>query len=206
MYFNNNLLGPISEIPVTETPTVERQTEDVKTSKTPQCADKKESPNLDKLIQVYQKAKADYSNILEVAESHRERSNSVRFLRDTAENLLRYLSSVDKDHELIPEIKDIIKISQAHANQLAGGRKRKFEHSDKDSRGSPSVSPYRPQYGERDRYLPSTERWDRSYLHPRPEPPRYGAYAYSSGFTVENDNNNNNNGWPYGRADTYRPL
>ncbi|KAG0157787.1 hypothetical protein PDIDSM_5307 [Penicillium digitatum] len=163
--------GPMSEIPIIATDNMEGITEDIQTSKSSQSSGTSKLQHLDKLIQVYQKAKADYY-ILEVTESHRERTNSVRFLRDTAENLLRYLMSADKDHDLIPEIEDIIQVSQAHANQLAGGRKRKFEHLENDSRGSPSLSPYKPYgcYGDqrgrhnrRDRYVPDSVTWDHSH-------------------------------------------
>ncbi|KAJ5356670.1 hypothetical protein N7517_011279 [Penicillium concentricum] len=163
--------GPIPEILTIGADSVEDATEDTKTSKSPQSSGASKSHHIDQLIRVYQKAKADYY-ILEVTESHRERTNSVRFLRDTAENLLRYLKSVDKDNDLIPEIEDIIQVSQAHANQLAGGRKRKFEHTDSESRGSPSLSPYRPYgyYGDHragynnwDRYVPESDTWDHSH-------------------------------------------
>ncbi|KAJ5800173.1 uncharacterized protein N7518_002241 [Penicillium psychrosexuale] len=167
--------GPISEIPVIAADNVEGIAEDARTSKSPQSSGTSNSHHIDKLIQVYQKAKADYY-ILEVTESHRERTNSVRFLRDTAENLLRYLKSVNQDHDLIPEIEGIIRVSQAHANELAGGRKRKFEHVDNDSRGSPSLSPYRP-YGfhrdqrrghkRRDRYVPDSVTWEYSHVDRR---------------------------------------
>jgi hypothetical protein len=49
----------------------DRPTEDTQASKSPQT----KSEHVDKLIQVYQKAKADYY-ILEVTESHRKRTNS----------------------------------------------------------------------------------------------------------------------------------
>ncbi|KAJ5265785.1 hypothetical protein N7524_006803 [Penicillium chrysogenum] len=184
--------GPISEIPIVTTENEEGSTEDTKTSESPQT----KSEHVDKLIQVYQKAKADYY-ILEVTESHRKRTNSVRFLRDTAENLLRYLKSVDKDHDLIPEIEGIIQVSQAHANQLAGGRKRKFEHMDSDSRGSPSLSPYRPYgyyndqrggYNRRDRYVPDSVTWDHSHK---------GGWDHS--------HVNRRTGWDSRHLDSYRP-
>ncbi|KAG0161648.1 hypothetical protein PDIDSM_1841 [Penicillium digitatum] len=167
----STMVCPMSEIPIIATDNMEGITEDIQTSKSSQSSGTSKLQHLDKLIQVYQKAKADYY-ILEVTESHRERTNSVRFLRDTAENLLRYLMSADKDHDLIPEIEDIIQVSQAHANQLAGGRKRKFEHLENDSRGSPSLSPYKPYgcYGDqrgrhnrRDRYVPDSVTWDHSH-------------------------------------------
>ena len=115
------------ELISTQNSTSTRYSEDVK------------PPHLDNLIRVYEKAKDD-NNKVGATHSHNERSNSVRFLRDTAENLLRYLKTVDEDHELIPELNDVVKSSQARAEELAGGRKRKFEHE----RRSPSMSPYRP--------------------------------------------------------------
>ncbi|CAG7989161.1 unnamed protein product [Penicillium nalgiovense] len=184
--------GPISEIPIVAANNEKGSTEDTKTSKSPQT----KSEHVDKLIQVYQKAKADYY-ILEVTESHRKRTNSVRFLRDTAENLLRYLKSVDKDHDLIPEIEDIIHVSQTHANQLAGGRKRKFEHMDSDSRGSPSLSPYQPYgyyrdqragHNRRDRYVPDSVTWDHSHK---------GGWDHS--------HVNRRTGWDSRHLDSYRP-
>lgn len=111
--------------------------------------------------------------MLKVTESHGKRTNNVRFLRDTAENLLRYLKSVDKNHDMIPELEDIVRSSQAQATILAGGRKRKFERDDSGSRGSLSPSRYRPYsyYGGRyggydrhyrlDRYVPKNE-WEHS--------------------------------------------
>ncbi|KAJ5121663.1 uncharacterized protein N7515_009624 [Penicillium bovifimosum] len=205
--------GPISEIPVTSTPTVERQTQDIETRKAPQSADKEKSPYLDKLLQVYQNAKADYyslevTEVTEATESHRERTNIVvRFLRDTAENLLRYLNEVDKGNALIPEVEDIIKVSQEHANKLAGGRKRKFEHRERISRGNPTVGSYLPQYryGVRDRYVPGPERWDRGYLSPGHETPRHGADSHANNFAMEPKRPGNNES-SHGRAGTDRPL
>ncbi|CAI7595081.1 unnamed protein product [Penicillium discolor] len=188
--------GPISEIPIIATDDVGGAIEEAETGKSSQNSGASKSNHIDKLIQVYQKAKADYY-ILQVSENHRERTNSVRFLRDTAENLLRYLMSADKDHDLIPEIEDIIQVSQAHASQLAGGRKRKFEHMDNDSRGSPSLSPYRShgyyrdQRGgpnRRDRYVPDNITWDHSHK---------GGWDHS--------HVNRRIGWDNRALDSYRP-
>lgn len=171
-------------------------TEAVETGKSSQDSGASESHHIDKLVQVYQKAKADYY-ILQVSDNYRERTNSVRFLRDTAENLLRYLLSTDKDNNLIPEIEDIIQVSQAHASQLAGGRKRKFDHTDNDSMGSPSLSPHRPHryyrdqrggHNRRDRYVPDSIIWDHSHK---------GGWDHS--------HVNRRIGWDGRALDSYRP-
>jgi hypothetical protein len=150
--------NPVKE----EAKSADRDLPSIQASDSTQASDNPKPPHLDKLIETYQKAKDDYY-ILEVTESHGKQTNNVRFLRDTAENLLRYLESVDKDHHLIHELEDIVESSKAHANELAGGRKRKFERVTSGSRGSPSPSPYRPNgyygdsYGGYDRH----SRWDR---------------------------------------------
>ncbi|KAJ5399845.1 hypothetical protein N7465_010334 [Penicillium sp. CMV-2018d] len=186
--------GPISEIPIIATDGVGGAIEEAETGKSSQDSGASKSHHIDKLIQVYQKAKADYY-ILQVSENHREHTNSVRFLRDTAENLLRYLMSTDKDHDLIPEIEDIIQVSQAHASRLAGGRKRKFEHMDNDSGGS--LSPYRPHgyyrdqrggHNRRDRYVPDSVTWDHSHK---------GGWDHS--------HVNRRIGWDNRALDSYRP-
>ncbi|KAJ5327216.1 uncharacterized protein N7506_010318 [Penicillium brevicompactum] len=149
--------GPISEIPTLSNLTAGEEEikstdhDNASTQATDSTRDSEDSKprHLDRLVETYQKAKEDYY-VLEVTETHDKKTNSVRFLRDTAENLLRYLKNVDKDHDLIQELEDTVKSSKAHADKLAGGRKRKFEREDSSFHGSPSPSPYRPYgyYGE----------------------------------------------------------
>ncbi|KAJ5561047.1 hypothetical protein N7535_009244 [Penicillium sp. DV-2018c] len=210
MHINDNLPGPIPEIPVTPAPIVKHQTGDTKTGKAPQSADKQKLPNLDKLIKVYHEAKADYDHVLEVPGSHREQTNSVRFLRDTAENLLRYLNSFDPDHELIPEIENVIRVSKHQALVLAGGRKRKFERLESDSWGSPTASSYRERYSYRgrDRYEPGTEKWDAESLYPDPrqnKSPQHSAYPDANELTAETGESGKH-GRSQDRADTHRSF
>jgi hypothetical protein len=165
-----NTQGPIPNIPaVVDHAPVKKATRStghdlaiIPTANPTQGSDNNKPPHLDKLIETYEKAKGDYY-ILEVTESHGKQTSSVRFLRDTAENLLRYLESVDKGHNLIHELEQIIETSKTHANELAGGRKRKFERGNSGSRGSPSPSPYRPYgyYGESHGGYDRNSRWDR---------------------------------------------
>ncbi|KAJ5123239.1 hypothetical protein N7448_009336 [Penicillium atrosanguineum] len=86
---------------------------------------------LDKLIQVYHVAKADYylgdANKSGISDKSTDKFTNVRFLRDTAENLLRCLKAQGEDHHLIPEVERVVTASCEHAERLAGGRKRIFE-------------------------------------------------------------------------------
>ncbi|KAJ5295513.1 hypothetical protein N7508_010334 [Penicillium antarcticum] len=131
--------GPIDELPTVRTANMQDQEhESTQQSISTRYSEEAKPPYLDNLIRVYERAKDDNYKV-GATHSHNERSNNVRFLRDTAENLLRYLEAFNQEHELIPELADIIKSSQARAEELAGGRKRKFEHE----RRSPSMSPWR---------------------------------------------------------------
>ncbi|KAJ5770434.1 uncharacterized protein N7511_002485 [Penicillium nucicola] len=131
--------GPIDELPTVKTANVQDQEPtSTQNSTSTHYSEEAKPPYLDNLIRVYERAKDDYYKS-GVTHTHNERSNIVRFLRDTAENLLRYLEAFDQEHELIPELTDVIKSSQARAEELAGGRKRKFE----DYQRSPSMSPWR---------------------------------------------------------------
>lgn len=86
---------------------------------------------LDKLIRVYHIAKADYyiadANKTGVSDKSTDKFSNVRFLRDTAENLLRCLKAEAGNHPLIPEVERVVTASCEHAERLAGGRKRIFE-------------------------------------------------------------------------------
>lgn len=86
---------------------------------------------LDKLIQVYHAAKADYylsdANKTGISDKSTDKFTNVRFLRDTAENLLRCLTAQKGDHHLMPEVERVVAASCEHAERLAGGRKRIFE-------------------------------------------------------------------------------
>ena len=81
--------------------------------------------SFDRMIDVYQKAKLDY--YLADAKKQLNKFSLVRFLRDTAENLLLQLGSAGfSHHPLVPELREVVGVSRAHAVQLSG-RKRVFE-------------------------------------------------------------------------------
>jgi hypothetical protein len=86
---------------------------------------------LDRMIQVYHAAKADYylgdANKTGISHKSTDKFTNVRFLRDTAENLLRCLKARTGDHHLIREVERVVTASCEHAEHLAGGRKRIFE-------------------------------------------------------------------------------
>lgn len=88
---------------------------------------------LTKLIHVYHCAKADYyisdANKTGFTDRTTDKFSNVRFLRDTAENLLRCFHSDGLDnHYLLPEVERVAAASREHAERLAGGRKRIFEN------------------------------------------------------------------------------
>ncbi|KAJ6113525.1 hypothetical protein N7523_006842 [Penicillium sp. IBT 18751x] len=91
---------------------------------------------LDKLIQVYHAAKAEYylgdANKSGISDKSTDKFTNVRFLRDTAENLLRCLKAQMEDHPLIPEVERVVSASCEHAERLAGGRKRIFENPENE--------------------------------------------------------------------------
>ncbi|CAG8033912.1 unnamed protein product [Penicillium salamii] len=167
--------GPIARIPVSGSDADDEKEMDVEynemeeTSDPPDGSEAPMPPHLQRLIETYKKAKNEYAD-LRVMESHSKQTENIRFLRDTAENLLRYLENFDKDHYLISELEDTIASSKAYAAKLAGGRKRKFERGRSESRdrGSPSPSPYRPYgyYGQTYRGRDQDSRWDR-YVPPQ---------------------------------------
>ncbi|KAJ5690503.1 hypothetical protein N7462_004895 [Penicillium macrosclerotiorum] len=105
---------------------------------------------LEKLIGVYQAALADYylkdASKSGLSDKQSDKFTNVRFLRDTAENLLRYMKSEDfLNHPLLPQVEKVVHLSQDHAERLAG-RKRIFElPEDEDTR------PRAPRY-KRTRY------------------------------------------------------
>lgn len=88
--------------------------------------DMKNGVALKNLIQVYQVAKAEY--YLNEATKRGDMLISVRFLRDSAENILRHLNTGDvMEHPLLSELQDVYHASVDHATRLAGGRKRTFD-------------------------------------------------------------------------------
>ncbi|KAJ5610929.1 hypothetical protein N7510_007648 [Penicillium lagena] len=92
----------------------------------PNEVQKTQSTCFDRMIEVYQIAKLDC--YLTDANKNRDKFQVVRFLRDTAENLLtQMLNAGYGNHPLVPELRQVYEVSKSHAEQLSGGRKRPFE-------------------------------------------------------------------------------
>ncbi|KAJ5106758.1 hypothetical protein N7456_003433 [Penicillium angulare] len=90
-----------------------------------------ESP-LAKLNRVYHQALVDYyiadANKSGISDKSTDKFSNVRFLRDTAENLIRVADENGFPHnERYEEIRKVRDFSKEHAQWLAGGRKRVFD-------------------------------------------------------------------------------
>ncbi|KAL4801113.1 major facilitator superfamily domain-containing protein [Aspergillus venezuelensis] len=84
-----------------------------------------------RLLEVYQQAKNDYLTTKE--RDNFDSLDAVRFLRDSAENALRYLrANGPQDHPWVPDLEQTFNIARDKTAQLLGGRKR---HFDEDNRG-----------------------------------------------------------------------
>ncbi|EPS32730.1 hypothetical protein PDE_07690 [Penicillium oxalicum 114-2] len=125
---------------------------------------------LDKLIKVYQEAKAETyfadANKTGVSTKWTDKFKNVCFLRDSAENVHRHIvQNKLQSHPLFPEIEKMVDMSSNHAEHLAGGRKRIFElPEEEDTRPvsrlpkRPRSEPYRPRfYRPRDSYRPGRD-------------------------------------------------
>ncbi|KAJ5102033.1 hypothetical protein NUU61_004255 [Penicillium alfredii] len=92
-----------------------------------QGEEEKKVAGVNNLVGVYQRAKAEYYKH-DAEGRHDRKSNAVRFLRDTAENLLRHLRiSGLSGHPLIAELEELAPLSRSHFIRLTGGRKRSFD-------------------------------------------------------------------------------
>ncbi|KAL3467905.1 major facilitator superfamily domain-containing protein [Aspergillus heterothallicus] len=81
---------------------------------------------VDRLLEVYQQAKEDYFKIK--ARDGVESLPAVKFLRDSAENTLRYLRSNGLSHHVwVPDLEENFAIARDKAAHLLGGRKRHFD-------------------------------------------------------------------------------
>ncbi|KAL4925460.1 uncharacterized protein BDV17DRAFT_185578 [Aspergillus undulatus] len=84
-----------------------------------------------RLLEVYQKAKDDYFTTKE--RDGFDSLDAVRFLRDSAENTLRYLHANGlQDNLWVPDLEQTFATARDKTAQLLGGRKR---HFDEDFRG-----------------------------------------------------------------------
>ncbi|GAB1193789.1 hypothetical protein APSETT444_003018 [Aspergillus pseudonomiae] len=81
---------------------------------------------MDRLLEVYHRAKDEYYKALQTEGF--VSLDTVRFLRDTAENVLRYLHANGlSDHTSVPDVEQVFLIARDKATQLTGGRKRHFD-------------------------------------------------------------------------------
>ncbi|KAE8350070.1 hypothetical protein BDV28DRAFT_151282 [Aspergillus coremiiformis] len=102
---------------------------------------------VDRLLDVYNRAKDDYYKALQTEGF--VSLDTVRFLRDTAENALRYLHTNGlSDHTSVPDLEQVFMIARDKATQLKGGRKRHFDEDAQRHfrrRKRRSVDSYRPK-------------------------------------------------------------
>lgn len=126
--------------------------------------DKQASPRkeflLENLVQVYQVAKADYylgdADKTGVSTKKTDKFSNVRFLRDSSENLLRWMRSEGyQSHPLQMEVQKVADASRGHAEYLAGC-KRNYEQREDGS------------YERSHRHTHKRRRWDRGVDSYRP--------------------------------------
>lgn len=89
-----------------------------------------------RLLSTYQTAKDDYFGSLQ--QSGMVSMDAARFLRDTAENTLRYLRSnglAEENGGLVTELEYTFAAARDKATALSGGRKRHFDEGDGGGRG-----------------------------------------------------------------------
>ncbi|KKK23211.1 hypothetical protein AOCH_001885 [Aspergillus ochraceoroseus] len=80
----------------------------------------------ERILEVYHRAKDDYFSAKE--RDGVESLRSVRFLRDTAENALRYLHvNGMSGHSCVPDLENVFAMARDRTAQLLGGRKRHFD-------------------------------------------------------------------------------
>ncbi|PLN82088.1 hypothetical protein BDW42DRAFT_85675 [Aspergillus taichungensis] len=101
------------------------------THSNPQPPNDEVQNRITRLLSTYQTAKDDYFGSLQ--QSDMVSMDAARFLRDTAENTLRYLRSnelAEENVELITELEYTFAAARDKATALSGGRKRHFDEGD----------------------------------------------------------------------------
>ncbi|KAL4968437.1 uncharacterized protein BDV14DRAFT_197217 [Aspergillus stella-maris] len=111
-----------------------------------------------RLLEVYKQAKNDYLTTKE--RDNFDSLDAVRFLRDSAENALRYLhANGQQSHPWVPDLEQTFNIARDKTAQLLGGRKRHFDEDNRGrrrpvhrrstgrKRGRRTVDSYRPHGG-----------------------------------------------------------
>ncbi|KAL4780643.1 major facilitator superfamily domain-containing protein [Aspergillus varians] len=86
----------------------------------------KSNVRVERLLDVYNQAKEDYLTTKE--RDGVDSLSAVRFLRDSAENTLRYLHANGlSDHNFVPDLEQTFVIARDKTAQILGGRKRHFD-------------------------------------------------------------------------------
>ena len=95
-----------------------------------------EDIKLTRLWSVYQRARSEFHAVTDAMDrSPNQTSAAARFLRDSAENTLQYLkTSKDTDPIVLAELEGTYRMANDVADSLAGGRKRKFEAVETNSK------------------------------------------------------------------------
>lgn len=92
-------------------------------------SDSRVQEKIERILAVYTRAKDEYyeAGSSDIA----DKLSVARFLRDTAENALSYLSlNGHSDHPSIPELEHFFQLARDKATELSGGRKRRFDADD----------------------------------------------------------------------------
>lgn len=78
-----------------------------------------------RLWTIYERAKDEFDAIGEP--NSIEKQDAAKFLRDTAENTLHYLSDKSPNHRLVDDLEMTLAVAKHTAMTLHGGKKRKFD-------------------------------------------------------------------------------
>ncbi|KAK5303860.1 hypothetical protein LTR99_004315 [Exophiala xenobiotica] len=151
-------------------------------------------PQVARLLQVYERAKADYFAVSSsgsgIEGGGTETIEAAKFLRDTAENTLQYLSDKIIDPNALTELQSTFNMAKATVVSLSGGKKRKFDTVEMDSlvRAAPrgpggGGGTNASGYGSHGAHAAGRRR---SNPNPNPYPSKssdsgYGGYTYEGG-------------------------
>ena len=86
--------------------------------------------HIERLLRTFNDAEYDYHSTGDTDAARKK--ETVKFLRDSAENALEYLRASQPGHQMIPKLQDTFRMAQAKCIWLNGGRKRPFEMSGRE--------------------------------------------------------------------------